>query len=648
MTRRAVGCCLGAALALAGGVIPLAAAAQAGMSGYIRVNQLGYEAGASARAFLVTPQPLAGATFSVRNRSGRVVLSGPVGAPSGVWGPYTVTPLTLSGLAIGRYDLSVRGLDAQPGPIVVETPQALYAAPLANALAFYQTERDGPDYIPSSLRSAPGHLNDRAATVYQTPPLDHSDLITAPLEPTGEVIDASGGWWDAGDYMKYVETTSYAVGVMLTGLRDFPGQMGPSGPADFTAEARFGLTWLLKMWNDDSATLYYQVGDSQDFVGSPVLSDYDLWRLPQVDDTLHSGDPNYAYINHRPAFVAGPAGSPISPNLAGRLSAAFALCYAQFRATDAGLAKHCLSAAEHIYDLADTQPAGLLTILPYDGYPETEWRDDLEWGASELSIALALAGPRAPAGLPHREPGYYRAEAARWAAAYIAGPGDGADTLNLYDVSGLAHFELLRALALEGGGAGLMVSPSALIADLRQQLAIGVARAGRDPFGYGGAWNEADSIAHGMGLAVTAEELAQLTADPGDRALAADWIGNILGGNIWGVTMIVGDGDTPTACLQHQVANLVGSRKGRGLLLKGAGVEGPNAPNAVARGFIDGMRACPVDGVDYYKMFTGDQARFKDNVQNYANTEPGIDLTALSPLMFAWRAAGAPRPLGAR
>ena len=38
----------------------------------------------------------------------------------------------------------------------------------------------------------------------------------------------------------------------------------------------------------------------------------------------------------------------------------------------------------------------------------------------------------------------------------------------------------------------------------------------------------------------------------------------MMGANIWGVTMIVGDGDNPAACLQHQVANLEGSRNGRG------------------------------------------------------------------------------------
>ena len=169
------------------------------------------------------------------------------------------------------------------------------------------------------------------------------DLLVGPLKPTGETIDADGGWWDAGDYMKYVETTSYTVAALLSRRpRLSRPRIGARARVDFTAEAKFGLTWLLKMWNDRSATLYYQVGNSQDFTNQNTVSDYDIWRLPQVDDTLHAGEPRYIYINHRPVFVAGPAGSPISPNLAGRMSAAFALCFVDFRDTDLPFARRCL------------------------------------------------------------------------------------------------------------------------------------------------------------------------------------------------------------------------------------------------------------------------------------------------------------------
>jgi endoglucanase len=103
-----------------------------------------------------------------------------------------------------------------------------------------------------------------------------------PLTAVGSSsIDASGGWWDAGDYLKYVETTSYTAALMQIGVRDFPRQMGPAAPlyppappvsisfardsgagapvtSDFTREAKFGIGWLTKMWNDQTKTLYYQ------------------------------------------------------------------------------------------------------------------------------------------------------------------------------------------------------------------------------------------------------------------------------------------------------------------------------------------------------------------------------------------------------
>ena len=69
--------------------------------------------------------------------------------------------------------------------------------------------------------------------------------------------------------------------------------------------------------------------------------------------------------------------------------------------------------------LANTNPGRLTTYIPYSFYPETEWRSDLELGATELYLALASGGTLPP-GLPHTDPRYYLQQAAHWAAAYIA------------------------------------------------------------------------------------------------------------------------------------------------------------------------------------------------------------------------------------
>src|SRR5260370_37767887 len=85
---------------------------------------------------------------------------------------------------------------------------------LDKALSFYQNERDGPNYIPSALRTAPGHLNDASAMTYLTPNMNSSGRFSGDLTPLGVNIDASGGWWDAVDYLKVVETISSIVDLM--------------------------------------------------------------------------------------------------------------------------------------------------------------------------------------------------------------------------------------------------------------------------------------------------------------------------------------------------------------------------------------------------------------------------------------------------
>lgn len=521
----------------------------------------------------------------------------------------------------------------------VDATPKLYTAALGNALYFYQNERDGADYIPTPLRSAPAHLNDETAAVYLTPVIDRNDNLVGDLQPTGATTNAAGGWWDAGDYLKFVQTASYTEALMLIGVRDFPAAMGKGSPnADFTAEAKFGVDWLRRMWDDNSRTLYYQVGIGTG--NDEIVSDHDIWRLPQVDDDYgHGWDPSYRYIRNRPVLIAAPADSPISPNLAGRLAAAFAESYQLFRTSNPTYARQCLLSAEHIFDLADTSPKDdLLTVAPFDFYPETEWRDGLELGATELYFALASGRP--PSGLPHNDAFFYLRAAAQWARAYIHGPNDATDTLNLYDVSGLAHFELYRAIARAGNPGGLDVSQADLLDDLERQLSNAGVQAALDPFGFGFPWDEYDSATHGAGLSVMAKEVSYLTQDASYENDARFWLANIMGANAWGSSFIVGDGGTFPDCMQHQVANLVGSLDGQEPLLRGALVEGPNS--FAAKGFLHGMRRCPPGSGDVFAPFNGNGAVYKDNVQSYSTVEPAIDLTAASFLMFAWSLAGAP------
>jgi endoglucanase len=701
-------------------------------SAYVRVSQIGYEAGETPfRAYLMSTEPISGTTFKLLNSKGGTAYSGHVGSLLGTWShskkvTYDVYALDFTVPGGDLYTISVSGPVAATSPrFAVDCPEVLYSGLLLNTLFFYETQRDGANFVPNALRTDPGHLKDENAHVYQTPPLDANDFIDnlPPAPPLVSArlpnIDASGGWWDAGDYEKYVETTSYTAALMQIGIRDFPNQMGVYAPvnppippgslsfsgtselgapssSDFTNEANFGINWLLKMWNGKTRTLYYQVDNTQDWdyygEGDPssatgncggtyatpycLITEYDIWTLPQAADNYDQpGDPQPCdpfttfFICNRPVYLAGPAGSPISPNLAGRLAADFALCYQLNRTSNSSRANQCLKNAEDIFALADTSfpdPAPtvdsgtcsncLLTISPFDGYPENVWEDDMELGATELYFALESAGgaKNLPPGLLHTNPMDYLRQAAQFAQNYITNIYDAGytDTLNLYDVSGLAHFELFRALRMAGDPGGLAVSQSSIRQQFLQQVQDAIAQAGTDPWGFGYEWNSGDLTSHGAGLSVMASEAHFLTQSKSYDTYSQRWLANILGTNAWGSSFIVGDGSTFPNCIQHQVANLEGALDGTSggtPVLWGAASEGPGG--YTTSGTLDGMNLCPANGTDTFKRFNGNAGAFdasqtavyQDNVQSYSTTEPAIDLTATSFLMWAWRLAQHPR-----
>ncbi len=614
-----------------------------GVPAFVRVDQVGYDIlqPATRRAFLLAPVSAAGATFEVRAADGSVALSGPVPATNlGAWSKNFgfVYPLDLASLTTAAtYTIVVSGPVSATSPAFrIDTAANLFGPLLSNALAFYQAQRDGPDVISTVLDRRPAHLNDKAAFVYARPVYDADGVLVHDLKRVGGPVDVSGGWADAGDYVKFVQTTSYVVDVMLAGVRDRPDLLGPGSKADFTAEARFGLDWLLKMWDDKSKTIYYQVGigDGND----DIAGDHDTWRLPEVDDTLAGTDRAFRYVRHRPVLRAGPAGSPISPNLAGRLTAAFAECSQVFRATDRAYADRCLLAAQHVYALADTSPGALLSVSPFDFYPETQWRDDMELGAVELYRALVDARPSVtPSSHAITVPKTYLRLATQWAAAYFKGPKD-FDSLNLYDVAGLAHYELAKAIESAGNPSGLAVTRATLIKDMRARLDGVVAHAAGDPFGFGGDYANFDSAAHALGLATMASEVDELTGANDYAVFGRRQLDVLLGANAWGSGFIVGAGTTFPNCIHHQIANLVGALDGTSPLLLGAVVNGPNGPQDDT-GLPDGARACSTPG---YSTFDGHGGQFVDESGSWPTVEPALDYSVGQLLAFARAAADLP------
>ena len=173
--------------------------------------------------------------------------------------------------------------------------------------------------------------------------------------------------------------------------------------------------------------LYAQVGIGNGNASNTIQGDYNFWFPPQQEDRMdvspggHPGPTAY-FVRYRPVFEAAPPGKPVSPDLAGRFAADFALGAQLSADSDPAQAQHLLSLARGVYAMAKTTDVGqLVTAFPHDYYPASQWKSDMAWGAAE--IALADEATAAPA----RQLSADLATAARWARAYMAQghPADG-------------------------------------------------------------------------------------------------------------------------------------------------------------------------------------------------------------------------------
>ena len=589
----------------------------AGDPAYIVVNQVGYTPDDPKTAVLIAESAPSDMTFNVVDTaSGERVYSGTIADDSGASNDqyqhtYALDFSTV--IAPGNYRIDAAGTSS-PG-FQVAGADALYAPLLDNAVLFFQAQRDGADVISTMLNRQPSHLNDANAQVYEPPTYDADDILVGDLTPVdGATVDVSGGWFDAGDYIKIVQTSSFAEALLLIAQRDTA-----SLPEGFAAETRFGMDWLDKMWDSETRTLYYQVGVGQG--NDDIFADHDLWRLPEVDDTLEGK--NARYLRKRPVFRAAPPGQPISPNLAGRMAAAFALCYQVYHESDPDYADACLQNARTIFSSAETKNVtDLLSVSPHGFYPESEWRDDLELGAVELYKADSLAGGE--------RADDYLAQAAHWAKAYIDSDTSGYEMFTGYDMSTLAHAEL-SPLVIDK--TGLEVGADELLDDMQMQLDNAVASLNDDPLQLGipMGW---DASSHAFGIAVIAGLYDDLAGVDTYRAFELQQLNWALGENAWSESFVIGAGTHFPHCPHHIIANLSGALDGTAPILLGGVVNGPSEAENLNQSLemYEETRPC---GDTSLSVYDRPGLSFIDHEAAWWNVEVALDYTALSVLAFA-------------
>jgi len=596
----------------------------------IRLNQVGYQPTAPKSAYVMLPARVASVPFTITDAKGRVVYRGVSRDDVGAWnaGYQAVYLLSFSGLhRCGTYQVRVGSTVSVTFKIA--NGSALYGPLVDNAVRYFTSERDGADVEHDVLSREPANLTDEKADVYATPSYDDNDNLLGTLKKVGGPVNVSGGWFDAGGgYEKFGYTASYADALMLIAARGNAGQSSTLKP-----EAEYGLQWITKLWNPSLKVLYMQVGIGNGNASNTIQGDYNFWFLPQQEDMLDvakggNPGPTAFYVKYRPVFEAAAPGQKVSPDLAGRYAADFALGAQLARGSNA---RHDLSLARSVYADAKTTDVGqLVTAYPNDYYPGTEWKSDMLWGATEIALADERLG------VPRAQLRADLAVAARWARAYIVqGHPAGSDTLNLYDTGAIAESELLRAM--RAARMAPAIAPSLLVNDLAAQLQVGEEWAKGDPFALGTDLGNADASPHAFGLYVTDQLYRQAGGSARYQAFAQQQLNFALGANAWGSSFVVGAGTTYPHCMQSEIANLAGSLTGHGDIQLGAVTDGPSSPgNFVGLGTVSGMRACSAGS---FSAFNNSSAAYEDNVVSWPSVEPADDYTAISLFAFSMGAS---------
>ena len=602
----------------------------------VRVNQVGYVPSAPKVAYAMLPHREPSVAFTI-TAGNRVVFRGTSRDDVGSWNKNypAVYLLSFSSLrSAGWYRVHV-GSATSPS-FQIASAATLYTRLVSNGVRYFTSERDGADTESSVLNRQPANLTDEHAYVYATPRFDSNDNLLGSFTKIGGPIDVSGGWFDAGGgYEKFGYTAAYADALMLIAQRDFPGESRTLGP-----EAQFGLEWLAKLWNPAKKVLYIQVGIGNGNASNTIQGDYNFWFTPQSEDRMNvakggNPGPTAYYVKYRPVFEAAPPGQPVSPDLAGRFAADFALGAQLKAAGDPVGAGEMLALARSVY--ADTKTTGvgqITTTYPYDFYPGTEWKSDMAWGATEIALADEATG--APPAQVHAD----LETAAKWTKAYIAQrsgkQSQPADTFNLYDNGAIAEAELLQAMRDAGGTP--VIAPATLLNDMAAQLRTGEHWAKSDPFELGTQLGPSDASPHAFGLYITDALYQEYGGSSQYQSFAQQQLNFALGANAWGSAFVVGAGSTFPHCMQSEIANLEGSLSGRGDIQLGAATDGPSSTsNFSGLGTVTGMKACSAGN---YTPFNTSTASYEDNVVSWPSVEPADDYTADSLFAFALGAAG--------
>ena len=335
----------------------------------VRLNQLGYYP-QQEKVAVVNAGEVREFTI-VDAATGNRLLSGKPGyTASSAWSDRSRIILDFSDITVpGRYLLLVNG-----DSVAFEVKEKVLS-PLADAAlkSFYYQRTGMPieaTYAGRWSRPA-GHPDDKV--------LVHPNAA-GPERKAGAVISSPGGWYDAGDYNKYIVNSAYSIGLMQAIYARFPDyfirqrvnipESGNHTP-DLLDEMYYNLKWMLTMQDPADGGVYHKL----------TTPSFEGFIKP-----TECRQPRYVVQKSVTAAL----------DYAAALAQASVL-FAPYEEDYPGFSEVALQAAERAYAWAEAHPQALyhqdLLNKQYQpavvtgAYGDRSADDEFFWAASELYLA---------------------------------------------------------------------------------------------------------------------------------------------------------------------------------------------------------------------------------------------------------------------
>jgi endoglucanase len=202
----------------------------------------------------------------------------------------------------------------------------------------------------------------------------------SPGRPAGTIISCPGGWYDAGDYNKYIVNSGITMGTLLSLYEDFPSYFDSlkinipesgDGAPDLLNEIVWNLRWMLTMQDPADGGVYNKVTNAN----------FDGMVMPAECVT--------------PRYVV-PKGTAATLDFAAVMAQAGRI-FGQFNKVFPGLSDSCMKSAEKAWVWAMKYPKvaydqNLMNnefkpVINTGGYGDSNFSDEFIWAASELYIS---------------------------------------------------------------------------------------------------------------------------------------------------------------------------------------------------------------------------------------------------------------------